>query len=233
MFRWNRWTYALGLAVLAGIPCRAAERKLAGVSIGQKALGILKIYGEPTRIELGERIAPQAPQPSRSAPLRQGGGPGPLPPVSRPGRMNITLSEPNKPAGMAPPTGGSGTLQPYPVNPPQLARPWTAQVPQDTKPQEQIIRWIYRKPEALLEFTLDRNGTVIQIRVVGAKWKGARTAKGVALNSSYRQVIARYGFPEVHYYEGGVLIAGYPNRHHAAFALVNKRVAAITVAMVE
>jgi len=111
---------------------------------------------------------------------------------------------------------------------------WPAQVPQSgQQPQEQVIRWIYELKNIILEFTLDRFGTVLQIRVIGERWHGARTSKGLTLGSTYKQVLTRYGFPEVHEYHGNTLIVGYPERHHLAFALINKKVVSITVALVD
>jgi hypothetical protein len=116
-----------------------------------------------------------------------------------------------------------------------------------TLARQQEVTWIYnRKIKNNLvsyEFLIGPGGNVSQIRVSGYTGGDSRTKRGVSLGSTYKQVVALYGYPEEHYQVGRILVASYRNRNHVQFQFLNNRsldpmspgnkVVAITIATVE
>jgi hypothetical protein len=110
------------------------------------------------------------------------------------------------------------------------------------------VTWIYnRKINNNLvsyEFLIGPSGQVVQIRVSGYYGGNSRTRRGVALGSTYKDVVQKYGYPEEHYQVGRILVASYRGRAHAQFQFLMDRpqsnpmatgnkVVAITIATVE
>jgi hypothetical protein len=78
----------------------------------------------------------------------------------------------------------------------------------DTLISESEYRWDYSFPtrprvegnrliagDTKVEFGLDQDGLCTQIGVMGVQWGGARTRRGIALGSTFRDVLLRYGPP--------------------------------------
>jgi len=107
--------------------------------------------------------------------------------------------------------------------------------------RQQEVTWIYNRkvkgkkgPNLVsYEFLIGPNGRVIQIRTLGYSGGIGRTARGIALGASYKELIQRYGYPELHQQAGPVMVASYRSRTHAEFQLLNNRVIAITIATIE
>jgi len=104
---------------------------------------------------------------------------------------------------------------------------------QSTVAREQEVTWIYnrkvndKKGASQLvsyEFLIGPSGQVEQIRVSGYTGGNVRTNRGIGLGSTYREVIATYGYPEEHAAYGSVLVASYKNRAHISFQFLNDRV---------
>lgn len=117
-----------------------------------------------------------------------------------------------------------------------------------TLARQQEVTWIYnRKVNNNLvsyEFLIGPAGAVSQIRVSGYYGGNSRTKRGIALGSTYKEVVQKYGFPEEHYQVGRVLVASYRGKAHVQFQFMMDRpqsnpmstgnkVVAITIATVE
>lgn len=98
---------------------------------------------------------------------------------------------------------------------------------------EQEVTWIYNRkyndkkgaPQLVsYEFLVGPAGNVEQIRVSGYTGGNVRTARGIVLGSTYRDVIRTYGFPEEHEDYGNVLVTSYRNSAHVQFQFLNDRV---------
>jgi hypothetical protein len=73
--------------------------------------------------------------------------------------------------------------------------------------------------------------------VLGYK-SSVRTSRGIALGSTYADVVEKYGYPEDHSLTGQsggepVLTASYMNREHVAFRFVDDKVVGIIVSAAE
>jgi hypothetical protein len=117
-----------------------------------------------------------------------------------------------------------------------------------TLARQQEVTWIYNRKIAnnlvSYEFLIGPSGNVSQIRVSGYKGGNAKTKRGAVLGSTYKQVVALYGYPEEHYQVGRILVASYRKNKHVQFQFMNERgqanpmsdgnkVVAITIATVE
>ena len=181
----------------------AAEISLAGIRLGRSCLNVLQKYGDPSEVRVGARAQTDA----------QAGG----------------MQNPFAPPGMGiemPP--GMGMEMP-----PGLSMPGMPQ-PQAQQASAREITWIYRfSQNRTLEFIIDPEGRVLQITAVGVEWSGLRTAKGVVLGSTYKQVIMAYGFPESHEKSGIELVTRYADSDRVAFTLVGNQVVSITIAFMD
>ncbi len=106
--------------------------------------------------------------------------------------------------------------------------------------RQQEVTWIYNRQYPAktgdivsYEFLISPRGQVSQIRALGYKGGSVRTARGIGLGATYQQVIARYGYPELHQQVGPVLVMDYRGKRHAEFQLMNNKVFAITIATIE
>jgi hypothetical protein len=94
------------------------------------------------------------------------------------------------------------------------------------------VVYIYRfSNDRTAEFSINQDGAVTQIIIRGAAWAGQRTAKGITLGSSYKDVLKKYGFPENHEQQGLQLLLNYGHRDRIVFTLVGRTVVAMTIAL--
>ena len=201
----------LGLAVallsLGASIASAAELQLAGVRLGRSALTILQKYGNPTEVRVGQASQTPGESPNVSVPQMNN------PMSGLPGMEGLP--------GMMPDMGGSPAM-PQPGGP----------VVQRRGPPEVI--WLYRFPKnKTLEFIVSPDGRVMQITAFGVEWPNVRTAKGIGFGNTYKDLLAKYGFPESHDQSGVALVVRYPDRHRAIFTLVGQQIVGITIGLMD
>jgi len=213
-------------------PSIALERRLAGVSLGDKASSVLKKYGNPDRIVIGTAAAPAAG--FGGAPVGLGGG---TMPPGEPGMGPMPVASPF--AGLAPGAlpglssvgGMPGTMPMVSPMSPMPGAPGSesgAAEPED-------VRWTYLLPKGgpTIEVIVSED-VVAQITVSGRKWASARTAKGVTLGDNYKKVLITYGYPDKHEYAGNYLRVGYLQKSNIMFTLRDsKTVVGITIGLKE
>ncbi len=186
----------------------AAEIQLGGIKLARSAFSIIQKYGDPSEV-------------------RPGGGGGPAM-----GPMN------GSPFGMETPPPGMGTpietpppgmgMQPPPGFGPNMG------MPQQTQAGGREVIWVYNfAKNKTLEFILDSKGLVLQIAAFGVEWSGMKTAKGITLGDTYKEVILAYGFPESHSISGINMVLRYANSDRVAFTLVGNQVVGITIAFMD
>ena len=215
----------LALALAAGT-AGAREVQLAGIRLGDHAIHLLDVYGQPTGIAVGEGEALAAPQmpgmgmdmgmgmpgmpgaPQLFGPPMDMGMPGmPGMPGMDPGMMGGPGGMPGMPGmegmpgmpGMEMGMGMEGMMAGGMQTQPFPI--WALAVWVDLGANE--VQWIYNKGPVVLGFVLDRDGFVKVIAVAAEKCDFARTAlwrphKYVKLGDNYKHVIYRYGFPDEH-----------------------------------
>ena len=206
----------VGIALLMCAVASAREVQLAGIRLGDHAINLLDIYGQPDGIATGageELAAAQAPMmmegmgPAMMGPPDPGlgimdmlGGMGGMPPAGPmgpdiagpiegmgPGEFPEEIGMPGAEAGVG---TGAGT-QPFPI--------WA--LPVWVTLEAHDVEWIYQKGPVVLGFVLDRDGFVKVIAVAAEECNYARTAlwkphRYVKLGDSYQRVLYRYGFPD-------------------------------------
>lgn len=193
----------------------AREVQLAGMRLGQHAVNLLDIYGQPMGIATGQGEAYAAGAPAAGAGAGMDGemddmggevgGPGQadLGPGPMEGEMDMMdEGAPGAPGapGMAAVATAGVQQNPYPL--------WALPVWVDLGSNE--IQWLYRVQGVVLGFVLDRDGYIQSIAVAGEKCDFARTSmwqphRYVQLGDSYSRVIYRYGWPNetLTYYSTG------------------------------
>lgn len=194
----------------------AREVQLAGMRLGQHAVNLLDVYGQPMGIATGQGEAFA----TGAAPgvgmdmgmemgMEMGMDPGmmpmdpgmPEPMMEGPGAFPDEM-EPG--VGVGPGVAGvaAGDVQanPYPL--------WALPVWVDLESNQ--VQWLYRVGPVVLGFVLDRDGYIASIAVAGEKCDFARTSmwqphQYVKLGDSYKHVIYRYGWPDetLTYYSTG------------------------------
>lgn len=98
---------------------------------------------------------------------------------------------------------------------------------------QQELTWIYntqardakgQKQAISYEFLISPEGKVSQIRVIGyvPKTKNDKSAKGLTLGSTYKDLIKLYGSPKSVIKSGDLLVCSYPDKH-IEFQLMNMR----------
>ena len=194
---------AVVIPVLVGTPALAPEVQLAGIRLGDHAVNLLDIYGQPDGIVLGageELAAAQAPAGGMGA----GAGPdmfgppggglmgglmgdllGPMPgmgggpPMAGPPGADIAAGPEGGPggfpgeAGLGAPPGAGGAAAGGGI----AAAPfptWAQAVWVTLRSRE--VEWIYRKDAVVMGFVLDRDGFVRVIAVAAEECGYARTA---------------------------------------------------------
>ncbi len=223
----------LPLALCA--PASAAERSLAGIKIFSGSRTVLQKFKSPSRVIVGRPSL--TPAGSTATPGATGAGssgsPGGYPgaggmggaPGQLPGFGGGVPSE----FGQAP--GGGGGYNPMGAAPTSGAPGANGATTPDSNPGE--VTWIYDRPNGGdLEFTFSSDGRVIQIRATG--YTGTvKTTRGIALGTSYGNVVGKYGYPESQEQDGPILTAKYTESDHVAFQFFNQKLVAIIVAAVE
>jgi hypothetical protein len=185
------------------------EHSLVGIKIYDKATIVLKKFGQPTKVITSS----------------QGGNPygGMQPGSAMQGMPGMPESGDSMSEGAAAP----GEFSPSGLkNSPYNTDPIPA-------PNESILRYV--KPGGVrIDFTVDKDGRVVQITVAGLK-SNAKTSRGIILGSSYTQVLNKYGYPESQTNKnmGKVLLADYNQKFHVAFQFIGMKVVSITVAAIE
>lgn len=198
------WSLALVVLCIAlGATCAsAAEVQLAGIRLGQHALHLIQVYGQPGGIVKGGGATAPVASTGGGAPGGEAGGmPGGMPGMAgAPGGQSMpqTADEggnPGAPGGgaqqprqeataQAPAGGGSapgpngGSVGGAPPGPNPFFQSncpdWAAPVWISMQPEETL--WVYRKGAVVMGFVLDRDGYIIAIAVAGRKCDWARTA---------------------------------------------------------
>ena len=222
-----------------GTSAFALERKLAGVTLGEKMSFVLKKFGNPTRVSIGA---------SGGLPSTLMPSPGAMPGMTPPGTNTggnlrgvrpMPVRDLSPFAGLAPgalpglPTVGGmpGTGQDM-YNPAGTGTPGST----ENAPSEEDVRWVYefgsvKKP--IFEFIIN-DGIIAQITASGTKAPTVKTAKGVTLGDSYKKVLLAYGYPDKQEYVGNYLRVGYLQRSNMMFTLRDsKTVVGITIGFKE
>ena len=199
----------------------AREVQLAGIRLGQHAVNLLDIYGQPMGIATGqgERFAGggaagagmgmdmgmdmgmgmgmgMPAEPGMGAPVEPGmppdAGMGPGA-FPEPGMVEPGMegAEPGMGGGAAGAGAGGVQANPYPL--------WALPVWVDLESNQ--IQWLYRVGPVVLGFVLDRDGYIESIAVAGENCDFARSSlwqphQYLKLGDSYKQAIYRYGWPE-------------------------------------
>lgn len=201
---------------LASTPATAREVQLAGIRLGDHAIHLLDIYGQPAGIALGageELSAAQAPAAMGAGVATFGPPMGGLEALAPPGMgmpgmpgADIAAAPPEAAGpGAFPEAGGGpgaegaaaagaaagGAAQPFPM--------WALPVWVTLRAHE--VEWIYQDGPIVLGFVLDRDGFIRVIAVAAEKCDYARTAlwaphRYIKLGDSYKRVLYRYGWPD-------------------------------------
>ncbi|MCX6377160.1 MAG: hypothetical protein NTU88_14205 [Armatimonadetes bacterium] len=107
-------------------------------------------------------------------------------------------------------------------------------MPNITKKRAPELTWIYRFPKnKTLEFIISPDGRVMQIAAYAAEWPNVRTSKGITFGSTYKDLLAKYGFPESHQQVNIQLIARYPDKQRAIFVMVGQTVVGMTIGLMD
>jgi hypothetical protein len=199
---------AMALFYLSAYAVHAAELQLAGIKLGTSAMTIIHKFGNPMDISIGESAEQYV-----AAPPSVSGASSGLMPGAFPGAMPSDLS--GMPGGGPSSSGATGGL-------PVIAK---------KGPPE--VTWSYRFPKnRSIDFIINPDGRIMQIQVFGADWSTIHTAKGIVLGSStYKDVLAKYGFPEEHDRTGIELITRYTKKDRVIFTLVGQTVVGITIGL--
>lgn len=223
----------------------AYEMTLGGLRLGRSAMTVLQKYGDPTRISVGmvaidaaiggPQQTEQQQQPAYD-PYGLGG-------ASSAGMPSMTMPQgslaPYSPfAGdYSPPAGGMLPALPGLGGPPMTmpGAPTPEGGEQRATITQQEVTWTYDLSGGVtLEVIIAEGGIITQITVAGAaRWAASRTSKGIQLNSTYKDVLYKYGYPEAHMQAGRFLRVSYVDKDRCLFTLLNKKVVGITIAFNE
>lgn len=184
----------------------AKEVQLAGIRLGQHAIHVMQVYGQPDGAVKGGAAAPaaaaglQAGMEAGEAAMpggMPGGMPGAMPgagmpaampggpaagemgamPGAGPGAEQQVTGAAAVGAWPGPSGGGPGAAPPGPNPFPSPGMPdWAHPVWVPMMPEEAL--WVYRRGPVVLGFVFDRDGYVVSIAVAGEKCDWARTAMG-------------------------------------------------------
>ncbi len=235
----SRWIAVLALGIgtlgISGQKALAHEKGLVGVRVGRTALEVLRVYGNPTRVQLdysspdASTVAttPGATAVSTPGAPVGGGVPGMLPPG-----MPVE-------GGVAPmPVAGPPGMPTMPGMPPGMPGMEGAPTPQTSggsaQPEgvRQSVIWTYELPKArTLDVYVDSDGSVEQVRVSGFVWTNVKTAKGITLGDAYKKVLAKYGFPNSHERRGGLWLAHYTDPDNITFVFDSKRLKVVAISV--
>jgi len=195
---------------LAAGTTQAVEVQLAGIRLGQHAINLLDVYGEPEGIQTAAGAEFAGGGGAAAAAGMEGGEgmPGEEPammggemaggPAEAPGAGEFPAPEGEMAAGPAAGAAAAGgaageTVQhaPYPR--------WVDPVWVPVEGYE--VEWFYRIGGVVLGFVLDRDGYIKTIAIAAERCDFARTALWephgyVKLGDDYKRVIYRYGWPD-------------------------------------
>lgn len=216
------FTYGLALIAFCGMArvASAAEVQLAGVKLGCSANQILQKLGNPNEINVGTTQQQTASRASSSA---AGGGMGGGMGM---GRMGGGMGMGRMGGGMgAGRLGGGGMGAGSGAGTGATASSATSSTNQSAvNAQQTITTWVYYFPKGKkdrqLRLTINQQGTVVEIEARAAEWKGLRTSRGISVGSTYRDIIAKYGFPDSQEQQGTSLLLKYRQKHQLVFTLV-------------
>lgn len=242
----------LVLATVSAAAVYGPERSLAGVKIGGPAWQGLKIYGTPTRVETTSftpgfdqsQMAPAASAMALPSPTQYNLPPSPLgavpdapPPVAGGAPTNLggalgTAFGGDQMGLFGGNMGGFGAVPAAPV--PGGAMTGT----QPTVAPRAVTKYYYDYASGpSLVFTIGRKGLVEQIDAFAPwPWKAALTKRRINVGSTYKQVVAVYGYPESQRTNSdGTLVMDYSEKAHVAFTLMGSKlkVVGVSVALVE
>lgn len=205
--------------LVVALPALAWEVQLAGMRLGQHAVNLLDVYGQPLGICTGDGEQFASGGGAAAAMGAAGEGMGAMP-----GGMEAAMppgAAPGAPPGaeaMAPeaaPAGGPGPMEPGAAGAPAEAGAaagaaaggvqrnpfplWALPVWVTIGPHE--MQWLYRVGAVVVGFVLDRDGYIKSIAVAGEECNFARTAlwrphEYLKLGDSYKLAIYRYGWPD-------------------------------------
>ena len=242
-----------------GAVAAAAERSLGGVKIFSPMSVVVKKYGSPDEVRVGNTTTGGASAAGASGGLGgypgAGGGPGGYPgagggPGGYPGAAggsgaseygggasaDDTSSDGGDGASGYPGAGGPGGYPGaggYPGGPGGYPGAGGTGAAAQAKARASLVTWVYDQPSGnTLEFTFSNDGRVIQIRATGYH-PLVKTARGVTLGMKLSDVVSRYGAPEKSSIRGKVFTQDYSGRYHASFQFYNSRLVGIIVAAVE
>lgn len=189
---------AFGLAAFAS----ASEVQLAGIRLGQHALHVLQVYGQPDGIIKGAGAGGATPAAAAGAGAGAGAGAASQTPTDEfddAGYGDATREFTDRASGLGmlggggqqrteattQPAGGGGAPGPNggsvggaPPGPNPFFDPacpdWIAPVWVSMQPEESL--WAYRRGAVVLGFVVDRDGYIVSIALAGRKCEWARTA---------------------------------------------------------
>lgn len=224
-------TYGMSVVAICALTSAvsAAEIQLAGIRLAMPASKVLQKLGNPNDVQIGLSASSQqgAGQASGTAAGQLGGGRakqsdnmrgggggmggrvGALPDVAGAGLPGMTSGN----GGMFGAQGATGT--PATMN---------QQKTGSNSAAASAVTWVYYFPKGKkdreLRLTINSQGLVVEIEARAASWPGLRTSHGIALGSTYRDIIAKYGFPDSQEQQGNALLMKYREKHQLVFTLV-------------
>ncbi len=246
----------LVLATVSAAAVYGPERSLAGVKIGGPAWQVLKIYGTPTRVETStftpgldqSQMAPAAGAMALPSPVQfglpaspPGGAPDAPPPVAGGAPTNLggalsTAFGGDQMGLFGGNMGGGFGAAPVVPAAPVPGAAMTGMQP--VAPPRAITKYYYDYASGpSLVFTIGRKGLVEQIDAFAPwPWRAALTSRRINVGSTYKQVVAVYGYPESQRTNpDGTLVMDYSEKAHVAFTLMGSKlkVVGVSVALVE
>ena len=88
-----------------------------------------------------------------------------------------------------------------------------------TNARQSYTRWIYNRPQVKYGFIIDRFDKIVQIEAIGLTNPKVRTKTGITFGSTFKDVIKRYGQPEVMELGANQMILRYLVLNKVAFRL--------------
>lgn len=220
----------LSLVLITGV-ANAREVQLAGMRLGQHAINLLDVYGQPMGIATGQGEEFATGGAGAAMGMGMPGMEGAMMgmPGMEPGMMGMPGAEAMPPApGMAPagaPMAGPGEFPGAEMGmegaaPGAAGAAGAGGVQRNPYPlwalpvwvtlEANEVQWLYQVGPVVLGFVLDRDGYIKSIAVAAENCDFARTAlwqphQYVKLGDNYKRVVYRYGWPDetLTYYSTG------------------------------
>lgn len=215
----------LCLVMLVSAPAFAREVQLAGMRLGDHAINLLDIYGQPQGIVVGagEELgtaggATAGGMDMMGAGPAMPGGLGGL--FDMPGAAPEMMMAPGADIAAPAAAGPGGFPEADMMGPEGMGMPGAggaeagggtaaggaSPFPMWAQPvwitlESNDCEWIYQRGDVVVGFVLDRDGFIKAIAVAAAQCNFARTAlwkphRYVKLGDSFKQVLYRYGYPD-------------------------------------